>query len=206
VGRRPAVPLLVACAERHRRPHVRDDADQHFSSREDHYVAPSRAHSADWEDAIAWDGATHVGVGRRILERLRWWELRPAPEAIEPHAAADDWFLPYASRHPDGTVVVYLPGIGQSAPKASRTVDSLFQSKSLVGLEPGVRYHATYVNPRTGAEEQTAVFESEDGRRPLGGLVESPTFPFDSPTWEDWVLVVRPVRSVTSVSQAPWPA
>src|SRR5262249_45685562 len=41
-----------------------------FSSRADHYLPPSRASSADWEDAIRWLGAEHVGVGRRILERL----------------------------------------------------------------------------------------------------------------------------------------
>jgi hypothetical protein len=175
-----------------------------FSSREDHYVPPSRAHSADWEDAIGWDGAVHVGVGRRILERYRWWELTPAPGALEPHAGPDDWFRPYAATHADGTVVVYLPGIGQSAPKENTTADSIFSATSLVGLEPGVQYRATYVDPRSGAEAESTLFETADGRRALAGLAESPTFPIDKPTWEDWVLVVRPVRTVASVSETPW--
>jgi hypothetical protein len=183
-----------------------------FSSRDDHYVPPSRASSADWEDAIEWRGAVHVGVGRRILERLRWWELRPAPEAIEPHAGPEDWFRPYAARHPDGSVVAYLPGLGQSVPKPDHTLSALRERKALVGLTPGARYRATYVNPRTGIAEPSVAFEAEDGRcvlaalgRALADMAGTPTmFPRDAPTWEDWVLIVRPESSAVSVSQRPW--
>jgi hypothetical protein len=182
-----------------------------FSARDDHYLPPSRASSADWEDAIEWLGAVHVGVGRRILERLRWWELEPAPDAIEPHAGPDDWFRPFAARLPDGSVIAYVPGIGQSVPKPSATLSALRERRALAGLAPG-RYRATYVNPRTGDDEPTVVFDTEHGRCPLAELgraladmTASPTmFPRDTPTWEDWVLIVRPDGSVGSVSDAPW--
>ena len=175
-----------------------------FSSRDDHYLPPSGADSADWQDAIEYRGAVHVGIGRKILERLRWWELRPAPEAIDPHAGPDDWFRPYAATHADGSVVVYLPGIGQSTAQANHTIAVLGAKKTLLGLASGERYRATYVNPRTGHEEASVTFTTDDGRQPLGGLLESAMFTKDAPTWEDWVLVVRPDRSVSSVSQKPW--
>ena len=68
------------------------------------------------------------------------------------------------------------------------------------------------MNPRTGDDEPTVVFDTEDGRCPLAHLgraladmTASPTmFPRDTPTWEDWVLIVRPDGSVGSVSDAPW--
>jgi hypothetical protein len=172
-----------------------------FSSRDDHYRAPSRAHSADWEDAIAWDGAVHVGIGRRILERYRWWELTPAPDAIELHAGPDDWFRPYAATLPDGSVLVYLPGMGQMSP-ATPTLDYITTRRSLVGLAPGA-YRATFVDLRTGLEEPSVRFETSDGRQALGDLTE-PAVRWDLPTWEDWLLVVRPAGSVASVSSKPW--
>ena len=182
-----------------------------FSARDDHYLPPSRASSADWEDAIEWRGAAHVGTGRRILERLRWWELEPAPDAIEPHAGPDDWFRPFAARLPDGTVIAYVPGIGQSVPKPSATLSALRERRVLAGLAPG-RYRATFVNPRTGEDEPTVVFDTDDGRHPLAELgraladmTASPAmFARDTPTWEDWVLIVRPDGSVGSVSDTPW--
>lgn len=171
-----------------------------FSSRDDHYHAPSGASSADWEDAIEWLGAAHVGIGRRILERIRWWELRPAPDAIEPHASAENWFLPYAATHPDGTVIVYLPGIGLSMPGDVLTIQ---QAKTLQGLEPGEQYRATFVNLRTGEEERSILFTTDDGTLSLRALSDSPNFPRDAPTWHDWVLLVRPNRAVSSVSAKP---
>jgi hypothetical protein len=184
-----------------------------FSARDDHYLPPSGADSADWEDAIEWLGAVHVGVGRRILERLRWWELEPAPDAIEPHAGPDDWFQPFAARLPDGSVVAYLPGTGQSAPKPNATLGALRERRTLTGLTPGARYRATYVNPRTGAEEPSVVFEAAaDGRCALADLGAALSemssartmFLRGAPTWEDWVLLVRPHGPVGSVSAQPW--
>jgi hypothetical protein len=176
-----------------------------FSSRADHYVSPSGASSADWEDAVEWRGAQHLGVGRRILERLRWWELFPAPDAIAPHAGPEDWFLPYAARHPDGSIVVYLPGLGQSTPMPNHTVRWLRENKkTILGLSRGEPYRATYVNPRTGADDISRVFTSHDGRMALAALVGPTRLQTETPTWEDWVLIIRPDRPVSSVSEYPW--
>ena len=43
--------------------------------------------SATWREAMHYPGGRHVGIGRRIIERFRWWDLRPIPS--EPRARAD---------------------------------------------------------------------------------------------------------------------
>jgi hypothetical protein len=172
-----------------------------FSSYDDPYRPPSRAASQHWQDALAYHGAAQVGLGKRLLERYRWWELRPAPDAIEPHASDDNWYLPFAAALPDGSVLVYVPGIGM-APRAS-TEDYIRAKKSLKGLTPHRRYRATFVSVRTGEEEPTVLFETDDGRIALSDLT-GPDTRFETPTWEDWLLVVRPDESVSSVSSKAW--
>jgi hypothetical protein len=173
-----------------------------FSSREDPYVPASRVSVHHWEEAIDWLGAKHVGVGRRILERIRWWELQPAPQAIAPHAGADDWLAPYAASLPDGSFIFYLPGQGLVTRHWDEVL-GLSGTLTLTALEPGTTYRATFVNPRDGAEQAPATFVADGSSRTLTGLVaEAPLV--EKPTMEDWVLLVRPVGSVSSTSEAPW--
>jgi hypothetical protein len=66
------------------------------------------------------------------------------------------------------------------------------------------RYPAAYANLSTGEDEPAVTFEPRDGRQPLVGPTE-PVLRGDAPTWEDWLLVVRPAGtgSVGSVSAGP---
>jgi hypothetical protein len=173
-----------------------------FSSREDPYVPASRVSVHHWEEAIGWLGAKQVGIGRRILERVRWWELRPAPQALARHAGPEDWLRPFAAALPDGSFVVYLPGQGIMTP----TWDELMGGDGvpvLTDLQPGTTYRATFVNPRDGSEQAPMRFLAEEPRRPLFGLV--PDAPLvDKPTMEDWVLFVQPVGRTASTSAAAW--
>jgi hypothetical protein len=154
-----------------------------FNSREDPLVPQSRVSMHYWEDAINWKGSAHVGVGKRILERLPWWELRPSPEAIEPHAGPDDWFLPYAASLPDGAIVVYMPSLSMATGNDWRH----FARWTLAGLSPDTEYRATYVDPRTGADHSSFWFRPSGDRH----VVES-GYLWNTPTGEDWVIVVRP--------------
>jgi hypothetical protein len=184
-----------------------------FSSRDDPYVPLTRVSVHDWEDAIGWRGAKEVGIGRRILERIRWWELLPSPEAIQPHAGPDDWFGPYAAVLADGSRIIYLPSQAMRVPNLV-----LGQKTMLVGLAPGTSYLATYVNPRSGEEQPPVIFEPKDGTQLLLTL-NDPGLPasavgvvidsnlsttdaslsiFDAPTGEDWVLIIRPIAAATS--------
>jgi hypothetical protein len=156
-----------------------------FNSREDPWVPNSRVSMHFWEDAIDWPGATHVGVGRRILERLPWWELEASPASFEPHAGPDDWQLPYAGRLADGTLVVYLPGIGMLGANDWTALSSW----TVCGLTPGASYRAVYVDPRTGVEHSGFTFHAADARytHELG-------YSWNTPTGEDWVMIVQPAE------------
>jgi hypothetical protein len=170
-----------------------------FNTREDPLLGSTRTSEHYWDEAIEWAGAKQVGIGRRILERFRWWELQAAPDRIEPHASPDGWHRPFAASLPDGTLLCYLPG-------QSMQVESYGFSKpriTLTGLGKGKKYSAVFTNPRTGAEHAAIVFDPKDGRQELKGLdPENPNR--EAPTLEDWVLIVRPVGRTDSVSAEAW--
>jgi len=153
-----------------------------FNSKVDPWVPNSRVSMHFWEDAIDWAGATHVGVGRRILERLPWWELTPSPQSFAPHAGPEDWQLPYAARLADGTLVVYLPGVGMLRENEWTRLSSW----TLAGLVPGTDYRVTYVDPRTGDEHAPFTFHAADSEHEhaLG-------YSWNTPTGEDWVMIVQ---------------
>lgn len=155
-----------------------------LNSRDDPHMPLSRVSMHYWEDAIDWLGAVHVGVGKRILESLSWWTLRPAQEAVSPKAGPDDWFLPFAATTSDATMVVYLPGVAMMSTDAWARLDRL----ALDGLTPGRSYNATYINPRTGADDSSFAFTPVEACH----VIESPGH-WITPTGEDWVLVIRPV-------------
>jgi len=155
-----------------------------LSSRDDPYMPLSRVSIHHWEDAIDWLGAVHVGVGKRILESLNWWTLSSAQDAVSPKASPDDWFLPFAATSPDGTVIIYLPGVAMMSTNEWARIDRL----TVDGLAPGESYNATYINPRTGDADSSFAFV------PVGDchVIERPGR-WITPTGEDWVLVIRPV-------------
>jgi hypothetical protein len=152
-----------------------------FNSKEDPHWPISRVSVHYWEDAIDWQGAAHVGIGRRILERFPWWELEADNHALEPHAGPEDWYLPYAARLPDGALIAYIPGsIAYGTEGFSRLRDL-----AVVGLEDA-EYDGVFINPRSGDDVWPFTRRPVDGRLTLrrNGL-------FPAPTGEDWVLVLR---------------
>jgi hypothetical protein len=163
--------------------------------------------ASDHGDALARDGAHALdGVqgGHPGLNEDRLAQRCPVVHRVEVRRRHRDQ-LAGAARHPAAD-----PELAALSP--DHTLSALRERKTLVGLAPGARYRATYVNPRTGTAELSVAFAAEDGRCVLadggGALAEmagSPTmFPRDTPTWEDWVLIVRPDSSAVSISQKPW--
>ena len=138
-----------------------------------------------WEDAIAWLGAAHVAVGKRILERFRWSELSPSQESVQPHASEADWFLPYCGALPDGTLIIYQPSMSIIAePDWQR-----FRRLVLTDLEPSTFYDVNYVDPRTGDNVSSPGFTTVGPQQEL-----TSDHSWVTPTGEDWVLVVSPKR------------
>jgi hypothetical protein len=130
--------------------------------------------NAPWEEACQWLGATHVGVGRKILQTLPYWQMEPHPDWISPAASLQDALLPYAAGVPNEWRLIYFPKI---------LPDWLnFRVKD---LEPGVRYRATFIDPTNG--HRTPIGEVASGdekgwRVPPG------------PILQDWLVLLERVR------------
>jgi hypothetical protein len=125
-----------------------------------------------WEEGYRWAGSTHVGLGRKILADVEWWNLQPHREWITPAATPADLMKPYCAGIPGRLRVVFLPK-GQA-----RWV----QPFTMHGLEKGVRYTARYVDPITGHSEKPVAVEPDvNGEWRL-------TYP---PILQDWVLIME---------------
>jgi hypothetical protein len=139
-----------------------------------------------WEEGYRWAGSTHVGLGRKILASLAWWQLEPHPEWIFPAATPTDFMKPYCAGVPGRLRVVYLP-------KGQAPWVAPFQLRQ---LEPGVAYTARYVDPITGrAEPSVEVVASPAGEWPL---------PYP-PILQDWVLILEAKSAASPPRDAPPP-
>jgi len=125
-----------------------------------------------WEEGYQWPGSTQVGLGRKILAGVEWWQLEPHQDWITPAATPTDFMKPFCAGSPGRLRVVYLP-------KGMPRWAGAFRLRA---LEPNVRYTARFVDPITGqTEPPLTVTPDASGDWPL---------PYP-PILQDWVLVVR---------------
>jgi len=122
-----------------------------------------------WQEAYRLPGSGQLGIAKRLFERYRWWEFEPRPEWVEPHASEDNCFLPYAAGIPGVVRVFYSP-----RPRADLKV---------TGIEDGARYHAFWLDPRTGKEYDLGIVEPNEQH------TWSP--PGRAPLFQDMVLVME---------------
>lgn len=129
-----------------------------------------------WQDVMHYPGSAHVGVGAGLLRRYPWWRLEASEE---PAAMGAGRPFSFVARIPGELIIAYLPcrcfppdmlgnQAGSGAPLAIR-------------IEPGARYAASYLNPRTGAH------------LPIGGVVadNGQWEPPRKPGMDDWLLVLE---------------
>jgi hypothetical protein len=128
-----------------------------------------------WEQAAQLAGSTHVGVGRRILERYQWWKFQPRPEAEWDYRQR---ISPLAAGIPGQVWMFYLVSDG---------LPSLYHGMmgKPVRIEAGAQYRALFVNPRTGAEVEVGPVKPD-----ADGAWRLPR----KPSREDWVLVIEDQR------------
>ena len=147
-----------------------------FNSREALFGPfPKGGHWGDvpWEDAYRYAGSLHVGVGRRILEHYPWWEMEPHQDWVQPAATTASPINPYCAGIPRKLRVCFFP-YGRR--------DENDVVITFAGLEPDLRYRATYVDPRSGAEHPAGIVEPRaDGTSPVPPI----------PHMRDWVLVLE---------------
>ncbi len=96
-----------------------------------------------WPEALQLPGAAQIALGKKLLERYRWWLFEPHQEWVTPHAGGEDYFQPYAAGIAGEVRMVYFPW--PVAPWVK-------PFPRILGLEKGVIYNAFYFNPLTGQE------------------------------------------------------
>jgi hypothetical protein len=121
-----------------------------------------------WQEAYRLPGSAHLGVGKQLLQRYPWWRLEAHQEWIEPHGKAGDYFKPYAAGIPSELRVIYLPPFW--APPVVK------------GIEPGVSYRASFVDPSNGKEHILGAVKANEA-----GEWSVPK----APIFRDWVLVME---------------
>ena len=135
--------------------------------------------SVVWWEALAFEGATHVGYVRRLLENYPWWELAPRRDAIKvdgiPAALPTEKDLspPSCASVRDELFVAYLP-----RGNAGRRLT--------IGPLGDRLYRAIWFNPRSGVSLGTTAKPATVGEWEIPARLE--------PADEDWVLVLQAVR------------
>jgi hypothetical protein len=128
-----------------------------------------------WEEAAQWAGSAHVGVGKRILERYEWWRFQPKSE---PQWDDSERVSPFAAGIPGVVWLIYLASDG--IPRKFHG----YMGKSF-RVEPRARYHAKFINPRTGADVDVGpVQPGPDGTWPIPR----------KPSREDWLLALEGIE------------
>jgi hypothetical protein len=121
-----------------------------------------------WDEAYQLPGSAQVGIGKKLLERYRWWEFEPHQEWAEPHATPENYRLAYAAGIPRSVRFFFLP-----------THSALSFVKE---IESDVSYQAFYVDPRNGSELKLGkVTPDKKGKWQ----------PPKPPIFSDWILVME---------------
>lgn len=130
-----------------------------------------------WKDAASFTGAAHVGIGRQILIRYPWHELRPAEDIVNPHSSGKDIFKPYAGHLSDGRRLIYFPSMAFNGGLGNPTLLNLGDQS----------WQATPIDLTTGRPHlPTTITPNADGTGAIPGLFWS------FPSWGDWLLEIRP--------------
>ncbi|HUW10999.1 MAG TPA: DUF4038 domain-containing protein [Anaerolineae bacterium] len=126
---------------------------------------------ADWSAAYRYPGSTHLGLGKQLLSRFKWWQLQPRLECVMPHWSETTERLPVLASIGEGVLIGYFPKCAASTSTVVRC------------LAPDRTYRAFWFDPRTGAEHPVPV----EG---ISGVSRCWTVP-PRPTLDDWVLVIE---------------
>ena len=130
-----------------------------------------------WDEAYQLPGSGQLGLGKRLLERYRWWAFEPRPDWVENPATVGEVHGAYAAGIPREVRFVYVPGeVSARGLKVWRM--------EMKGLEADVQYRALLFNPVNGHEEDLGLVDADrEGRwRPPWSR---------PPAFQDWVVVLE---------------
>jgi hypothetical protein len=128
----------------------------------------AQGHSPDWtadpwHTALTTPGIESMATMRTIMDRLRWTQLRPAPQRLadQPGEADPNRFIAAAESKDGAQLVLYIP--------AGDRVVVMFENA----------IEAKRIDPRTGSVDEQPL-QSSDGRVTV-----------DPPNERDWLFVLK---------------
>ena len=122
-----------------------------------------------WEEAFQLPGSKQMGIAKALLERYRWWEFVPHKEWMEPHWSPENYLAPHAAGIEKQVKIIYMPGF-------------MWGGFKVCGLEPGVKYHAYYFDPKNGREYEIGEAVGDE---------EGKFAPPASKIFQDWIIVLE---------------
>jgi hypothetical protein len=124
-----------------------------------------------WQVASRYDGSTHVGIGKKILENYEWWKLVPAAHRL----------VNPSNELLNQPVCAEIPGAGLIAYMFRKPVEWL--GFRFDGFQPNTEIPVTFWDPLTGDKYENWIFESD-----AEGVVTIN----NAPIMQDWVVVINP--------------
>lgn len=105
-----------------------------------------------WKEAYKLPGSKQVGLGKKFLEKYRWWEFHPHPEWVEikwkqTFFKKNKYFVPYAGGIPGKVRIIYLSPLFAPAGKVKRIEKNIKYKAFFYDPEEGVKYSEIEVKP-----------------------------------------------------------
>lgn len=140
-----------------------------------------------WKEGYKMPGSYQIGIGKKFLERFKWYNFESHPEWIEPHSNDMDFLLPYAAGIPREIRIIYLPSMGFVKDRY------ILKKTKILHIEKDINYKAYYFNPRNGEIiNKMDVKPDKDGSWLVP--VSAPYGLTAFPSMEDWVLVLEKIN------------
>ncbi|MDD5707800.1 MAG: DUF4038 domain-containing protein [Kiritimatiellae bacterium] len=142
-----------------------------------------------WEDAHRLPGSEHLGLAKRFLARLPWWQIEPHPEWVDPGWTEDLCDLPYTCGRHDVPLAAGIP----------RRLRLIYQPmgtgiRLVKGIEQGVRYKFRLFNPIDGTIVKGGEVVPDEHGDWVPQCPGTPSW-HPMPVYQDWVLVLEKTLS-----------
>ena len=129
--------------------------------------------NAPWDEAMTYKGSQHLGLAKQLLEQYAWWEIEPYQKWISPAHEPYDYKAPRVSGIPSRLRIIYFYGPIHPWSEPKYYIEA---------LEEGVRYKATFWDPRTAQHTLLGLVKADKEHRWRIPVL---------PTFEDWVLLLE---------------
>lgn len=124
-----------------------------------------------WQEAAQLNGAEQIGLGKKFLEKLSWWQIQPQPHWISHHQNEDNRMQCYMAGIPCQLRLAFFP--------SNMAWVAWGGKMKVLALEPDIRYQCSFFDPKTGRAYDLGISEDSEFVVPI------------PPLFQDWVLVMK---------------